>query len=171
MQRTIRFRAPSVLVLTLTVLFAIGTGAGAAPTAAPSGPVLTIAAMAPGSIAVAGRGFTPGGRVYVALFDVWGTTPYATRYTPRDERWTAASASAAYGRDGSADPAAGYAVDGTIDERLTGLCGATWMIAAYDEATEAWTGWLAIDPSDQVKGSDFGPDGGAGPALGHTPGC
>ena len=157
MQRTIRFRAPSVLVLTLTVLFAIGTGAGAAPTAAPSGPVLTIAAMAPGSIAVAGRGFTPGGRVYVALFDVWGTTPYATRWSPRDTHWTVATLTG-LNYDGRHAPAAGDG-GGTFEAQLAGVCGATWMIRGYDEATGTWTDWLAIDPSD------------AGRALGPTPGC
>ena len=55
-------------------------------------------------------------------------------------------------------PAAGDG-GGTIAEQLTGLCGATWMIRGYDEATGSWSDWLAIRPSD------------AGRALEQTPGC
>ena len=38
-------------------------------------------AQASGTITVTGRAFTPGGRVYVALYDVWGTALYETRWT------------------------------------------------------------------------------------------
>jgi hypothetical protein len=59
---------------------------------------------------------------------------------------------------GRHDPAAGDG-GGTIAEQLTRLCGATWMIRGYDEATGSWSDWPAIRPSD------------AGRALEQTPGC
>jgi hypothetical protein len=164
MRRMIRSHAPFILALALLSLALVGTtSVDAALTAAtPTGPILTIAAIAPGSIAVSGRGFTPGGRVYVALYDVWGTKLYETR-------WTAASATAS-GRDGSRDPAGGFFAGGTLRERFDHLCGATPMVRAYDEATETWSAWLDTDTS-AFGAAYFGPNGSADPALGYTPGC
>jgi hypothetical protein len=163
MHRTLRRRTPFVLTLALAVLVLLGTAtAGAAPAAPSAGPVLTVATMAPGSIAVTGRGFTPGGRVYVALYDVWGARLYETR-------WTAASA-AVYGRDGSQDPAAGFVAGGTLRERFAHLCGATPMVRAYDEATTTWSGWLTVDATGSGEAA-FGPNGSADPARGYVPGC
>jgi hypothetical protein len=128
----------------------VGSTASRTRSRPPTGPVLTVAAMGRGSVAVAGGGLTPGGHADLALVDVWGTTPNATR-------WTVAT-STGFGHNGRHDPAAGDG-GGTIAEQLTGLCGATWMIRGYDEATGSWSDWLAIRPSD------------AGRALEQTPGC
>src|SRR5262249_13957985 len=116
MQRIRRYRASIVVALTLVGLMLVSTlSAGAAPglgrsgfggsvaAGGSTGPELTAALAtdgAPGSIAVSGRYFTPGGRVYVALYDVWGATLYETR-------WTDAAASN-FGPNGSQDPAVGY---------------------------------------------------------------
>src|SRR5579884_1027777 len=93
---------------------ATGSGEGARP-----GPRLTNAAAAPadpGTVLVTGEGFTPGGRVYLALYDAWGVTPYPTG-------WLTASPTA-YGQDGSRDPAAGFSSGGTIAVAVDRLCGA-----------------------------------------------
>jgi hypothetical protein len=160
MHRTIRFHTPFVLALALVsslLLFASPTAAN------PAAPVLTAAAaVAPGSITLTGDGFTPGGRVYVALYDVWGAKLYETR-------WTAASL-AVYGRNGSQDPATGFAPGGALAERFANLCGATPMVRAYDEATERWSNWLDVDTS-AFRIAHFGADGSADPANGYAPGC
>lgn len=164
MPRTIRFPVPFVLVLALLSVVLLGTSSvGAAPAGAnPAGLSLTAAAVAPGSLAVAARGFTPGGRVYIALYDVWGTKRYETR-------WTAAS-TPVYGRDGSQDPAAGFFAGGTLSARFDQLCGATLMARAYDAATERWSTWLDVDTS-AFGMAHYGPNGSADPARGYVAGC
>ena len=107
MLRIRRYRGSFVVALALLRLMLVGTfsaRACAVPgNAGITRPELTAAVGADGAsgaITVTGRGFTPGGRVYVALYDVWGAKLYG-------KRWTYASA-AAYGPNGSQDPAAGY---------------------------------------------------------------
>jgi hypothetical protein len=100
MRRTTRFRAPFLLALALVSLVLAGTaGAGAAPTATSTGPVLIAVAVAPGTISVTSRGFIPGGRVYLAVYDTWGTTRHETL-------WIAASPST-YGGMGAPTPPLG----------------------------------------------------------------
>lgn len=53
----------------------------------------------PDSFVVSGNGFTPGGDVYIALYDQWGMILNETR-------WVAASESI-HGPNGSQDPAQG----------------------------------------------------------------
>jgi hypothetical protein len=146
MRRTVRSRAPFLVALALIGLALVGPtaarasgGAGSipAPTAAPAGPVLTAVAVAPGAIAVTGTGFTPGGRVYLALYDAWGTPRHETR-------WIVAGPTAEY-QDGSADHAAGFVIGGTFAQGFDHLCGDTALVRAYDQGTFAYTPWIEVD--------------------------
>jgi hypothetical protein len=91
-----------------------------------------------GIIKVRGKAFSPGGQVYIALYDRWGATLHETR-------WVTSSATV-YGRDGSADPAAGYHRGGTVREVFAHLCDATPMVRAYDQDTATWSNWLDVQP-------------------------
>jgi hypothetical protein len=164
MNGVLRSCVPFGLVLALVGVVLAGSAA-AAPGAGPAGPALTAAsamAEAPWTVAVAGTAFTPGGRVYVALYDVWGTTLFETR-------WTTANPTT-YGRDGSQDPAAGFGRGGTIDERFERPCGAAVMARAYDAATASWSNWLDVDAAGAGI-ARYGPDGSQDPALGGSLRC
>ena len=132
----------SLLALASTAAGAVAAPGPAAPTGVPSAiPTLigTSATTQPvGTITVTGEAFTPGGRVYVALYDPWGATLYETR-------WITASG-AVYGPNWSGDPAAGFSRGGVLREAFGGLCGAAPMVRAYDEATATWSNWLDVDP-------------------------
>lgn len=91
-----------------------------------------------GTVVVTGDTFTPGGAVYIALYDTWGERLYETR-------WTTASAFT-YGYNGSADPAYGYIAGGTILESFDHLCGGSVMVRAYDQSTDSWSNWLDAKP-------------------------
>jgi hypothetical protein len=162
MNRVLHHRFPYVLALALLSIVLIGTGGAGATTAGPTLKGTAAVAGLPGSIAVTGDGFTPGGRIYVALYDLWGAKLLGTR-------WTAASPTV-YGRDGSIDPAAGFAAGGALAVRFAGLCGATPMVRAYDEATETWSNLLDVDPT-AVEIAHFGAGGSVDPARGYLPGC
>jgi hypothetical protein len=163
MHRTIRFRTPFVVALALpSGVLACSAGAGAAPTATPTGPVLAAVAVAPGTIAVTGHGFTPGGQVYLAVDDAWGT--------PRHETRSIAADPTTYGRDGSADPATGFVAGGTFDQRFDLLCGDSALVRAYDRGTFAYTPWIEVDLSE-FRGTFFGPNGSVDPAKGYAASC
>ena len=74
----VRFRSLVTLPLSLFVLiaFCIGTTpVAAAAQGAATGPVLNDVVASsglPGDIMVSGHGFTPGGLVYIAIYDQWG---------------------------------------------------------------------------------------------------
>ena len=125
-----------------------------------AGPVLTGAAgtgQGPGTVLVTGERFTASGEVYVALYDRWGAQLHETR-------WTTAGL-AAYGPNGSADPAVGFRPGGAVGEAFGGLCGATAMVRAYDQRTARWSNWLDVDAAAAGL-SSYGPNGSADPALG-----
>ncbi len=134
-------RRPFVLLLTLESLIVLGASTTTATQAVSRLPTLTDAvATTPesGMVTVSGEGFSPGGAVYVALYDRWGATLHETRWVT--------SSPTVYGRDGSADPAAGFHRGGTLDEVFTHLCDATPMVRAYDQETATWSNWLDIHP-------------------------
>ena len=133
-------RRPFALLLALASLTVLGAAAPATQ-AVSTLPTLTDAfatTSESGMVTVSGEGFSPGGQVYVALYDRWGATLHETR-------WVTASATV-YGRDGSADPAAGYHRGGTVDEVFAHLCDATPMVRAYDRETATWSNWLDVNP-------------------------
>ena len=131
----------SLLALASTATRAVAAPGPAAPTGVPSAiPTLTATSATTqpvGTITVTGEAFTPGGRVYVALYDPWGATLYETR-------WITASG-AVYGPNWSSDPAAGSSRGGVLRETFRGLCGATLMVRAYDQVTATWSHWLDVD--------------------------
>jgi hypothetical protein len=90
---------------------------------------------------VTGTGFTPGGRVYLAIYDQMGAQLYETR-------WITASPALAV-EAGPTDHEAAF-IDGsggTLRETFANLCGATAMMRAYDEATTTWSTWLPVEPA------------------------
>lgn len=84
-----------------------------------------------GQVTVNGRYFTPGGRVYVALYDQAGQVLY-------ENRWTVAS---------NVETRRGYVQSdgGQVSETYNGLCGAAIMARAYDEGTNAWSSFLDLN--------------------------
>jgi len=154
-----------LLVLAIAGLSVAGASADAPAPARTSGPVLTsvLASVAqPGSISVSGEGFTPGGDVYVAIYDTWGAELHETR-------WTTASV-AAYGPNGSLDPALGYRAGGRVGEAFAGLCGTAIMVRAFDRQAAVWTNLLDIDAAS-ITSAFFGPNGSIDPAMGYRAGC
>lgn len=168
-------RLPGLVLSLLCVLLVGATSASAAPTAAdPAGLVLTAAAAqgdAPNTILVSGEGFTPAGRVYVALYDRQGAVPDETRIAgdaltvygkhgsvdPAAEPggggafgaavgdWLTA-APTVYGRGNSADPAAGFVPGGTIDIEFVIPCGQAVAVRAYDRSTDSWSDAVDAHP-------------------------
>lgn len=164
-------RRPLVLVLALLGLAALGAPAAAGarstdPAAAvAAAPVLIGAvpdAKVPGTVAVIGEGFTPGGAVLVELSDRLGADLPETR-------WTAASGNT-YGPNGSADPARGFRSGGILSEVFAVPCGAEAVARAYDGQTARWSNWLDVAPA-AFRPARLGPNGSADPALGFRPGC
>lgn len=97
----------------------------------------------PGVFTVAGQGFTPGGRVYLAIYDPMGAKLYETRWV------TATPAIRGVGHVPGDGPRAQPVVDpgGAVRETFANLCGATAMMRALDSATATWSNGLAVEPA------------------------
>jgi hypothetical protein len=119
------------------------------------------AASAPGSVRIAGHNFTPGGAVYLSLYDQWGMELHETRWVTASE--------ATFGTNGSQDPANGYARGGTIEEMLGTIEPAFGVNGSQDPANGYVSG---SDDSIVVGASEpvFGPNGSQDPASGYVPG-
>jgi hypothetical protein len=91
---------------------------------------------APGSAAISGLGFTPGGQAFVSVFDPRGLRP-AVR------TWTTASETV-YGAGGSQDPALGFVAAGAIRADFDGVCGDALMARAYDPTAHAWSSGIEV---------------------------
>lgn len=167
MSRTRSHRRHFVLMVAIAGLLILEIpGAFARDSQVPvaASPILidALAVTPEGSVMVMGRNFTPGGEVYIALYDQWGKQLHETR-------WVTAS-DAVYGPNGSQDPATGFSRAGTINailgasEAIYGpngsqdpargyvagasfpsLCGAEVMARAYDEQTDTWSDLLDIN--------------------------
>ncbi|MDQ3657878.1 MAG: hypothetical protein M3457_22735 [Chloroflexota bacterium] len=133
-------------------------------------PTLTSATTStalPDSIVVSGSGFTPGGLVYIALYDRWGATLHETRwviagesiYQPTDstdpglgfesdgnirEAFEIATA-AVYGPNGSQDPAQGYVAGDDGGRAFATACDAPLMVRAFDQRTASWSNLLDVE--------------------------
>jgi hypothetical protein len=93
---------------------------------------------------VTGTGFTPGGRVYLAIYDQMGAQLYETRWITASLATTGWRHEPGYGVLGRT------LVDipgGALRESFGQLCGATAMMRAYDQATATWSNWLAVEPA------------------------
>ncbi len=160
----------SKLVVCFLVLFGFGLNglpASSAQTASAL-PVLNnavVSTIAPDTIEVSGERFSPGGLVYVALYDGWGTAL-------RETRWVASSPTV-YGPNGSQDPAQGYLAGGGIEESFAlvqptiygpngsqdpargyiagdapataSVCDGPMMVRAFDQRTASWSNMLDVE--------------------------
>lgn len=156
----------------------LGFGLGCAPGAVAAQPAATLptihiasaGATAPDSIIISGVGFTPGGPVYIAIYDQWGMTIH-------DTRWIIASEPVLQPPQGIA-PGEGFSFDtgGNIGEsfrirmverpsslpdgnqnlalngpsgRVTAMvgidCDAILMDRAFDRSTVTWSNVLDIE--------------------------
>jgi hypothetical protein len=93
---------------------------------------------------VSGKDFSPGGRVYLAIYDQMGAQLYETR-------WISASSALPVvagptGHEGASIDGSG----GTLREAFANLCGATAMMRAYDQVTTTWSTWLTVEPACAV---------------------
>jgi hypothetical protein len=114
-----------------------------APAPAPSLTDVSAGTQTPRLFTVAGQDFTPGGRVYLAVYDQMGAQLYETR-------WVVASPAPAVGAGPTGHEAAsigGSGQGGTLREGFANLCGATAMMRALDEGTAAWSNWLTVAPA------------------------
>lgn len=92
-----------------------------------------------GQLVISGTGFTPGAKVYIAVYDQAGRNLYEHRSVSASKRVTAYEAGILNNRGAqNATPSDG----GAIDETFTGLCGAAIMTRALDFSTSRWTNWV-----------------------------
>lgn len=136
-----------LLLLALMSLMVVGNaaaGAAAAPGNTGSSkalPTLSNGSPSPpvaGEVDVRGSDFTPGGRVFVAIYDRWDKAHF-------DSRWVRAAA-AQYGPNGSQDPALGYVHGGDILASFILPCKSAPMVRAYDEQSGFWTQVMDVSP-------------------------
>jgi hypothetical protein len=92
---------------------------------------------------VTGNGFTPGGRVYLAIYDQMGAQLYETRWSTAGLPLLALMGPT--GHEAAALPGAGRG--GMLRETFANLCGATAMMRAYDLETLTWSTWLTVEPA------------------------
>jgi hypothetical protein len=150
----------------LTLLLVVGLGNTRAVVAHPvtsDGPVLdavVVGTAAPGVVIVSGQGFTPLGRVYIAVYDRWGTTLHETRlvtttetllqppeYAATGGRFAEAFTVKVGGTEGAGGiqtPAPGT-LPSTPTERASGLCTMLLMVRAYDRATATWSNIVDVE--------------------------
>ena len=124
-------------------------GASAAPL--PSLADVSAGTRTPELFTVAGADFTPGGRVYLAVYDQMGARLYVTR-------WVTASLVTTVLRHQPGDGPLGRSPvvvpGGTLPEAFGQLCGTTALMRALDEQTAVWSNWLPIEFACAVDGSD-----------------
>lgn len=112
---------------------------------APS-PFLTNAsdATSPDVFTVTGEGFTPKGKVYLAIYDQMGQQLYEHRWVTASRPVSSYEAGILNNR-GSQDavPSPG----GALHESFRDLCGASALIRGYDYSTELWSNWLVVQPA------------------------
>lgn len=144
MSRSFAYRRV-LLLLAIMSLMVTGSSAASAVSfstgATRALPVLSNGSPSPpvaGEVDVRGSDFTPGGRVFVAIYDRWDKTHF-------DSRWVRAAA-AHYGPNGSQDPALGYVHGGDILASFTLPCKSAPMVRAYDEQSGFWTQVMDVSP-------------------------
>lgn len=169
MNHSHRFCRPQVLLLAILGLVAlfgpVADAHVASHSSIGSGPLIHVSTAQPlGSVRVTGDGFSPGGRVYVVLYDQWGQQLHENRWVTAsatidridgtgygsvqggmiDE--TLGSSGTIAGPHGNQDPVNQYIAGNPKNEVALNLCGTAVMVRAYDAQTEAWTSMLDVDP-------------------------
>jgi hypothetical protein len=108
--------------------------------------------FAPEIFNVIGQGFTPGGPVYLAIYDQAGAQLYEHRTVfatvPLDP-----SRAAMLNVQG-VSPVEG----GSLMETFTGLCGAAAMMRAEDVSTGRWSKWLTVEPNCPANAAEIADD-------------
>ena len=141
-------------IIAVALLVAISFVALVTPTsvddwwADPPAPVPTLtdisATWTPTLFSVTGTDFTPGGRVYLAIYDQMGTQLYETR-------WITASLATTGLHHEPGDGLSGRSLvaipGGALRESFGQLCGATAMMRGLDEITATWSNWLVVQPA------------------------
>jgi hypothetical protein len=114
-----------------------------------------------GVAVIHGEGFSPGGIVYLAIYDRWGLDE-------QQHVWTVAT-DGALGPDGSVDPARGYASVGTVSEVISIIPEDTYGPNGSQDPAQ---GYVAADSgitraifAEEVT---YGPHGSQDPAQGYT---
>lgn len=146
-------RAPRIGMLALAAMMTVltlGFGGGAAadhsrePASALVIPGLTdvsATTRTPALFTVTGKGFTSGGRVYLAVYDQMGAKLFETRWVTASLDTTARlhqPGDGAYQGDPVTTPG------GDLRQAFAGLCGSTAMMRALDEASAVWSNWLPV---------------------------
>jgi len=93
-------------------------------------------------VTVTGQGFTPEGKVYLALYDQMGEQLY-------EHRWVTATARPTYDAGIRSDfdsTIVFHAPGGELVAKFKGLCGASALIRALDDASERWTSFQVVQP-------------------------
>jgi hypothetical protein len=98
----------------------------------------------PALFTITGNDFTPGGRVYLAIYDQMGAKLYETRWI------TASLATTGMGHEAGDGPLGQTLMaipGGSLHEAFANLCGATAMMRGYDETSTTWSDWLSVTPT------------------------
>ena len=144
MIRVRRCRLRPVLLLALLGLLVLGgtvtPAAARQPVPVPTLTDVSATTRTPALFTVTGLDFTPGGRVYLAIYDQMGDRLYETRWVVASPVVLAVAAGP--GHEGVGLDAADHG--GTLREGFAGLCGATAMLRALDEGTATWSNWLPV---------------------------
>jgi len=158
----------SKLVVCFFVLFGFGLHglqASSAQTASAL-PILNnavVSTIAPGVIEVSGERFSPGGLVYIALYDGWGTALHETRWV--------ASSPTVYAVNGSQDPAQGFVQGGRIEEAFAA---SRAPVFGPNGSQDPAQGYGAGDDGSQALSAPreavYGPNGSQDPAQGYVAG-
>jgi hypothetical protein len=107
---------------------------------------------APDILNVIGQGFTPGGPVYLAIYDQAGRQLYEHRTV-----FAAVALDpyrAAILNVEGVSPVEG----GAFNETFTGLCGASAMMRAEDVASGHWSDWLTVAPNCPANAAEIADD-------------
>lgn len=117
----------------------------------------------PETLVISGHGFSPGGLVYIVLYDHWGTQLYETRWVTASERLYQPTDSFDPGRafvfdlggdieESFAIPAAAEAAYAAVEHgggRSTTMAGVScdmvMMVRAFDRDTATWSNLLDAD--------------------------
>lgn len=174
MSCAIRSRRLTTLVLILSILLTPSLVRHGTVVAAPAGPRLTgyeVVGEHAVALQVIGEYFTPGGRVYVGVFDRSGSWTDEMR---RDVQWPVAvgrngsfdpaaepigtgafdsiagqwvsSSATFYGQNGGLDPATNYVAGGAVKAEFAFPCDGTAVVRAFDQSTSVWSNWLDPRP-------------------------